>query len=133
MVVYEVEVEVFTGSKQYRNYPVISENRNTKSPALKGAFSRERIVKMFSFDNCTKEQAINKGKKHGKVKSCRKVDAYESLLSIEKMELEPMPTVYDQGNQYVNPIAMSEFVWQKKGARRRNYENIKKDKLPLDE
>jgi hypothetical protein len=132
---YEVEVEILTGSQHYGNYVVEKtvdkrkwdrkdrHYRLSEEPAFKGVQIKEKIVKMFNFENCTRQQAIEKGKKKGIVKTCRKVDEYEDLLSIEHIQLDQVPlTVYDKGNQYVSPIAMSEMVWQKK-------KNIKK---PLD-
>jgi hypothetical protein len=126
---YEVEVEVFLGGKHYGYYPVHSED--AKSKAEKGVYIKDKLVKMFHFENCSYSQAIEKGKKHGKVKSCQKVDAYESLRSIEHIELN-QETVYDRGNPYPNAMAMGEMLWNKKIDRRNNLINQKKDKEPID-
>lgn len=126
---YEVEVEVFSGSKHYGYYPVYS--NDAKSKAEKGVYIKDKLTKMFHFENCSYAQAIKKGKKHGKVKSCQKVDAYESLQSIEHLELN-QETVYDRGNPYPNAVAMSEMLWNKKSDRRINLDNQKKDKKLID-
>jgi hypothetical protein len=110
---FEVEVEVITGNKRYTYYPVNSQTANKNVEPKKGVFIKDALVKLFQFENCTKDRAIDLGKKHGKVKSCRKIDAYESLLAIEKLELN-QTTIYDRGCQYASPIAMDGMIWQKR-------------------
>ena len=130
---YSVEVEILTGQSYYGSYSVRKnkskfphDNSDRYYPlgkndvSFKGVPIKEKIVKMLHFENCTRQQAIAKGQKKGVVKSCRKVDGYEDLLSIEHLDLsQTQPaTLYDKGNPYPNAIAMSEMPWNKKVKRK---------------
>jgi hypothetical protein len=85
----------------------------------------EKTVKMFHIEARTRQQAIDKVRKHkGKILSCRHVDVSPALHSIEKIQLDNF-NIYDAVNPYKNAIAMDEMIMRKRTKRR---DNIYKDK-----
>jgi hypothetical protein len=130
LATFEVEVEVVYGNKHYGYYTINSDTARKNMEPKKGVFIKDAIVKMLQFENCTRERAISLGKKHGKVKSCRKIDANDITYNevngiIERLNIS-QKTVYDRGNQYASPIAMNEMIWNKKSMRKNNFRDDKK-------
>jgi hypothetical protein len=80
---------------------------------------------MFHIEARTRQQAIEKAKKHkGRILSCRKVDVSPALTSIEHIPLDNF-NIYDAVNPFKNAVAMDEMVWKKRNKRRAN---LQKDK-----
>jgi hypothetical protein len=78
------------------------------------------IEKIFHFERNKPEQAIEEGRRYGKVINCRKVKYSDVLGEIEGMKLNPQPSIYAQGNPYKSAIAMSDMIWEKRNIRRLN-------------
>ena len=76
------------------------------------------IEKIFHFERNRPKQAIEAGRKYGKVINCRKVKYSDVLGNIESIKLEPQPSIYGQGNPYNNAIAMGDMIWKKRNIRR---------------
>jgi predicted HTH domain antitoxin len=85
------------------------------------------IVKMFHFERRTPEQAVEAGKRYGEVLTCRKADREKILGSVDGMSIDPIPTIYDNGNPYKNAMAMDDMIWKKRNIRRANLDKDKKD------
>jgi hypothetical protein len=104
---FEVEVEAEVGKQHYGYYP-----------RDKGVFIKNKIRKMFNFENVSRDLAIKRGQKLGKVVSCRKVQAEDALAreveGIADRCMRYQDGLYAKGNQFKNAMAMDDMIWQKK-------------------
>lgn len=107
---FEVRVEV-KGDKPIRTHPWKDCEEEFK-----------KIIKMLHIERRTSKQAINEGRKCGRVMSCRQLNKAE-VIERESRYMESLPLEnerYVNLNPYVSAVAMDEMIWKKKKRLRKN-------------
>jgi hypothetical protein len=116
-VLFEVEVIVETGNKEYKPLNWYG----------KAEWTRTKIRKMYHIPARNQNHAWKKAQKYGTPKSCHKIDAVSALSNIENIKLDQEPII-SKLNPYLNAIAMDELIWKKKKSKKQH----NKSKKPID-